>query len=90
MINMLMAPQGKVQTLQEQPDNVSREMEMTRKNQKEIHPLKLHVSNDVWMDSLKVGYNESLQVSLLATDQQWLGFLTELPLTYTSHSLRGC
>lgn len=40
MINMLRALMAKVVTVQEQMDNVSREMEILRQNQKEIIEIK--------------------------------------------------
>ena len=36
MINMLRAPMDKINSMQEQMGNVSREMEILRKNQKEV------------------------------------------------------
>ena len=36
MINMLKAPMDKINSMQEQMGNVSREMEILRKNQKEV------------------------------------------------------
>ena len=41
MINMLRALTNKVESMQEQMDNVSREVEILRKNKKEILEIKL-------------------------------------------------